>query len=314
MSQFRPLSLLFFLLSLTSLIPQALSWGSLGHRTVAYLALSYLTPNASTYVSSLLNSQDISEASLWPDKVRHMPQFNHTAGWHYIDANDSPPTQCGVNLNRDCDVSDGCVVSAIANQTRRILDASSTHADKGQALRYLLHFFGDVHQPLHTEAEGRGGNDIDVLWRQRRTNLHAVWDSDIPAKRAAKEKGEDEKVVARDWANELFEVDRDHEGSLEGECHTLEKAVECSLDWADEVNQWICDYVLKDDVEGVEGKDLSTEYYEGAVPIVDLLIGKAGRRLGAWINALAVNASATDFDNSKSESLDKELVLPQEEL
>lgn len=85
---------------------------------------------------------------------------------------------------------------------------------------------------------------------------------------------------------------------MAAECQDLGKAEECSFVWADEANQWICDYVLKDDVAGVEGKDLSTEYYDGAVGIVDLLIGKAGRRLGAWVNALALNASQTAVGKS----------------
>lgn len=60
--------------------------------------------------------------------------------------------------------------------------------------------------------------------------------------------------------------------------------------WANEANSYICSYVLKDDVEGVEGKNLATDYYDGAVPIVDYLIGKAGIRLAGWLNSLAATA------------------------
>lgn len=307
---------LLLLLTLTTLIPPTLSWGSLGHRTVAYLASSYLTPTAETYVSTLLNNQDISEASLFPDKVRHMPLFNYTAGWHYIDAHDAPPLQCGVNITRDCALASGCIVSAIANQTERIMRESTAHADKGQALRFLLHFIGDVHQPLHTEAEGRGGNEIEVLFGRKRTNLHAVWDSEIPGKHAGGGEGggddRDEKASARAWAEMLYAADGDHVGSLVGECQDLERAGECSLEWADEANQWICDYVLKDDVAGVEGKDLSMEYYEGAVPVVDLLIGKAGRRLAAWVNALAANASDVTFAGLDSGTAAEMVFVPED--
>lgn len=57
--------------------------------------------------------------------------------------------------------------------------------------------------------------------------------------------------------------------------------------WATEANSYICSYVLKDDVQGVEGINLATDYYDGAVPIVDYLIGKAGVRLAGWLNAIA---------------------------
>ncbi len=306
-------STLLSLSTLTSLIPSSLCWGSLGHRTVAYLASEYLTSNASAYVSTLLNSQDISEAALFPDKVRHMPGFEYTAGWHYIDAQDDPPRQCGVNIKRDCAMQGGCIVSAIVNQTARIMNASTSAADKGQALRFLLHFVGDIHQPLHTEAEDRGGNGIDVLFGKKHTNLHAIWDTDILIKHAGK--GNDEKANALTWAKKIYAADKDHSGSLAAECHDLGKAADCSLAWADEANQWICDYVLKDDVAGVQGgKDLSMAYYDGAVPVVDLLIGKAGRRLAAWVNALALSASQTTAGGLDGGFAAKEAILAQDDL
>jgi S1/P1 Nuclease len=297
---------------LTSLIPSAYCWGSLGHRTVAYLASEYFTANASSYVSSLLNSQDISEAALFADKVRHMPGFGYSAPWHYIDAADDPPRQCGINMKRDCVIKTGCVVSAIVNQTARILNHTTSHADRGQALRFLLHFIGDIHQPLHTEAEGRGGNEIMVLFGKKHTNLHAIWDTDILIKHAGA--GEDEKADALVWAKKLYAADKNKAASLAAECHDLQNALNCTFDWAEEANQFICDYVLKDDVPGVENKDLSKDYYNGAVPIVDALIGKAGRRLGAWVNALAVNTPALSNIGSGGASSSENILLVQEEL
>ena len=312
MLSWKSSAVLLPLLALTSLIPTSLCWGSLGHRTVAYLASEYLSPKASKYASSLLNSQDISDAALWADKVRRTPKYNHTAGWHYVDAHDDPPHQCGVNIKRDCALREGCIISAIVNQTARIMSASSNQAAKGEALRFLLHFLGDIHQPLHTEAEGRGGNDIDVLFADKRTNLHAIWDSDIVVEHAGRGGG-DEKAAARAWAKDLHAADPDPAASLASECRDLSRPVDCAFDWADEANQWICDYVLKDDVAGVEGKDLSYEYYDGAVPVVDLLVGKAGRRLAAWVNALAVHASKSGSESLTGTSPADEMpVLPDD--
>ena len=280
----------FGIVILTSLyfIPLASCWGALGHRTVAYLAAHYLTPEAATYVADLINYQDISEAALWADKIRYIPGFAYSRAWHYIDAQDDPPKQCGLNFTRDCLPEQGCAVSALVNQTDRVNDLSLYHWDRGQALRWVLHLIGDIHQPLHTEAEDRGGNEIPVMFHGRHTNLHSVWDTAIPEKHAGRADG---MVAARIWAEKLYEADPDPENSLTDECQDLEDAQTCALLWAGDANKFVCEYVLKDDIEGVEGIDLSGKYYEGAVPVIDEMIAKGGRRLGAWLNALAAQAT-----------------------
>lgn len=73
----------------------------------------------------------------------------------------------------------------------------------------------------------------------------------------------------------------------------MRTAQKCALTWATEANGYVCSYVLKDDVEGVEGRDLSGEYFEGAVPIVETLVANAGFRLGAWLNGLAAESAAS---------------------
>lgn len=307
------------------------AWGSLGHRTVAYLASLYFTPRSTTFTNHLLNGQDISEAALFPDKVRHMPAFAYTAAWHYIDAQDDPPRQCGINVTRDCLAADGgCVVSAIANHTARVADLSLPRFYRGQSLRFMMHFFGDVHQPLHTENLSRGGNDIPVLFDNHATNLHSVWDTLIPNKYAGpdtlsqshrhsepssssrpsssspsyaptKYDHDDELLAAFRWAQRLYSQDAQDDthtssSSVSNEC--LSDATECSLSWASEANSHICSYVLAHDVLHQE---LGGTYYEGAVPIIDDLVGKAGRRLAAWINTITNNIDDMDLaDNQKT--------------
>lgn len=280
----------FSLCTLT--LPSVLAWGNIGHRTVAYLAQKYLSPGATTYVSTLLPDTDISDAAIWADQVKRHPEFHGTDKWHFIDAEDDPPRSCQVNYNRDCNPTPGCIVSAITNMTERVNDPGLGDSDHGNALKFLLHFIGDVHQPLHTEAEDVGGNSIKVRWNKRHTNLHSVWDSMIIEKLLGWREGDDEQAAAKDWAEKLYAAG----GSsvADGECADLQNAQGCALGWASEANGWVCTYVLKDDVEGVEGRDLAQDYYDGAVPIVEELIGKAGRRLAAWINALAGQGSAME--------------------
>ncbi len=282
------------LLAIFCYTPVAFCWGALGHRTVAYLAQHYLTPNASAFVSDLINHQDISEAALWADKIRYIPGFAYSRAWHYIDAQDDPSRQCGLNFTRDCLPDEGCAVSALVNVTSQVNDMTLSHPERGQALRWVLHLIGDMHQPLHTEAEDRGGNGIPVLFHGRQTNLHSVWDTLIPDKHAGRA---DQMVAASMWALRLFDRDLDPKNSLTSECHDLETPQFCALLWAGDANKFVCEYVLKDDVEGVEGIDLAGDYYDGAVPIIDEMVAKAGRRLGAWLNALAARTDADDKGN-----------------
>jgi hypothetical protein len=274
----------------------ASGWGVLGHRTVAHLAAQYLTSEATTYVAELINHQDISEAALWADKIRYIPGFAYSRAWHYIDAQDDPPRECGLNFTRDCLPVEGCAVSALVNQTQRVNGLGLDHWARGQALRWVLHLIGDIHQPLHTEAEDRGGNEIPVIFHGRHTNLHSVWDTAMPEKYAGRADG---MVAARMWAERLYEADPDPDNSLTEECHDLSEAQTCALLWAGDANKFVCTYVLKDDVDGVEGVDLSGDYYDGAVPVIDEMIAKAGRRLGAWLNALAAQEAEGKGDGGK---------------
>jgi S1/P1 Nuclease len=298
--------LTIFALASLSFNQLASCWGALGHRTVAYLAAHYLTPEATAFVADLINHQDISEAALWADKIRYIPGFAYSRAWHYIDAQDDPPRQCGLNFTRDCLPAQGCAVSALVNQTGRVNDASLSPWDRGQALRWILHLIGDIHQPLHTEAEDRGGNEIHVTFHGRQTNLHSVWDTAIPEKYAGRADG---MVAARIWATRLYEADPNPDHNLTDECQDLDDVQTCALLWAGDANKFVCEYVLKDDVEGVEGVDLAGEYYEGAVPVIDEMITKAGRRLGAWLNALATQSAEDRIQDGGRRLIDQSSIV-----
>ncbi|RMZ81006.1 hypothetical protein DV738_g2497, partial [Chaetothyriales sp. CBS 135597] len=270
-------------------------------------------------LNTLLLGQDISEAALFPDKVAHMPAFAYSRPWHYIDAADDPPRSCGINLTRDCGGSDGCIISALANHTARILNPSLPRWARGQSLRFVLHFVGDVHQPLHTEALARGGNEIAVRFdaaaarATANTNLHSVWDTLVAHKWRRRDEWfdktrpvESEEEAAFLWALELLHSDP--EGvDLSAECvfdgnnadaddNGNDDLIECVLQWAQEANQYVCDYVLKGGVEAVSGGDvdLGQEYYQGAKDIVDIQIRRAGRRLAKWLDALAERWAAQE--------------------
>jgi len=105
------------LLPLFVLYPMlAFSWGDLGHRTVGYLSAKFMTPEGLAFINELIKSTtkfDISDGAVWADRQKRARPF--TKEWHFIDAQDNPPTECRVNYNRDCAGRDGCIVSAILN-------------------------------------------------------------------------------------------------------------------------------------------------------------------------------------------------------
>jgi hypothetical protein len=176
------------------------------------------------------------------------------------------------------------------------LDPDNTFRTRNEALKFILHFIGDIHQPLHAEDLSRGGNDIPVAFdghRTQRTNLHSVWDSAIARKLNGLKfdaHADEEKPAAAKWAKALAE--RTQAASLTSpnvstECANLADPNECGIEWATESNKLVCQYVLAPGLDWVKDNDLGGEYYEGAAHVIELQIARAGVRLASWINAIA---------------------------
>lgn len=181
-------------------------------------------------------------------------------------------------------------------QTSIILDPDTTFRTRNEALKFIMHFIGDIHQPLHAEDLSRGGNDIPVAFdghRTQRTNLHSVWDSAIPRKLnglSFDARSAEEKPAAAKWAKALAERTKAAQSpspNVSTECTNLAEPNECGIEWAAESNKLVCQYVLAPGLDWVKDNDLGGEYYEGAVDVVELQIARAGVRLAAWVNAIA---------------------------
>ncbi|NZA28231.1 S1/P1 nuclease [Luteimonas sp. SJ-92] len=178
-------SLLAVLLLSLAMAP-ASAWGPRGHRLVAELADAGLTPSARAEVQALL--RDESEPTLagvanWADALRSEdPDLGRaSAPWHYVNLGESG---CSYVAARDC--PDGaCVVEAIVDQTAILADRARPPEERLQALKFVVHFVGDVHQPMHAGyARDKGGNTVQVNLPDgsrdgRGSNLHALWDSGL---------------------------------------------------------------------------------------------------------------------------------------
>jgi hypothetical protein len=288
-------------------LPLAYAWGGLGHETVAFVASNFVTPLTETYLQAMLGDdspQYLAKVATWADSFRYTEAGRFSGPFHFIDSQDQPPISCGVTFARDCGVQ-GCVVGAIQNYTSRLMNASLPHFERNMAAKFVIHFLGDIHQPLHDEHLDRGGNGISVLFDGKPTNLHSVWDTSVPETYI----GGYSIDLAMAWGFNLSAAIMSGEYAavapswLDG--LDIGDPVSSSLIWATEANKYICTTIMPDGKEALVGKELNGTYYEKAVPIVELQIARAGYRyvvylksklkkvvanvfrLAAWLNGIA---------------------------
>lgn len=183
--------------------PSAQAWGCKGHQTVALIAEKHLTPEARQMVLKLLGDSPMDpklrrwcgnattdlmvDASTWPDDVRNERK---NGPWHYIDIPRGKPKG---ELHGYCG-PEGCVTRAIEEQRAILKDKSADPLKRAEAIRYLIHFVGDLHQPLHAISNAdNGGNCVAVKYFRHEPlpsafhperedyspNLHQIWDTEI---------------------------------------------------------------------------------------------------------------------------------------
>ncbi len=173
------------LAALCLLSAPARAYWEYGHGTVARIAWEQMRPGTRRAVGRLLAQSrlvetptcplaTIEQASVWPDCVRPMERFNYSAPWHYQNVDICKP----FDLKGPC--KDGnCVSAQIERQARLLADPTVPQREKVMALAFLIHFVGDLHQPLHAGDNGDlGGNQVAMNYGLigGRTNLHGVWD------------------------------------------------------------------------------------------------------------------------------------------
>jgi hypothetical protein len=169
--------------SLFSLVvaSSAQAWGPLGHSVIAELAQRHLSPAAEAEVKRLLapeHTTALADIANWPDRIQDDPAqtalWKQTRNLHYINFRNA---DCDYVPPRDC--SDGrCVVAGLQHYVEVLRDTSQPDAVRLQALKFVVHFVGDIHQPLHAGyRDDKGGNTFQVQFDGKGSNLHKVWDS-----------------------------------------------------------------------------------------------------------------------------------------
>lgn len=267
--------LFFAALLLLGFSTSAFGWGRQGHRIVAVIAEDHLTPVAKENVHALLGNETLADVASWPDAYR--PLETQTALWHYVSI---PAGASGYNRDRDCPVQPGvtmgapndvwrdCVVDRILFFKSRVADDHLDPADRAVSLKYLVHFVGDLHQPLHAYGVLQGGNGIPVVTFGAETcgthpcNLHAAWDSAL--------------IEHRKLSTAAYSA------LLEKDIRTTHETAgsDDPVTWANESNAAVAGILLP------AGGAVDEAYYTREIPVVDHQLEMAGLRLAALLNSL----------------------------
>ncbi len=150
-------------------------WGRTGHRATGEVAEDYLSKKAKTRIAELLDGQNLAFVSTFGDDIKSDPQYRKYSPWHYVNL-PAGETQ----YDKEEANPSGDLVQGIQKCISVLKDPSASKEDKAFYLKLLVHFMGDLHQPLHTgRGEDKGGNDIQVQWFGHGSNLHRVWDSEM---------------------------------------------------------------------------------------------------------------------------------------
>ncbi|WJX57780.1 hypothetical protein P8452_43305 [Trifolium repens] len=274
------------IVSFLLLVQNTKGWGDDGHVIVCKIAQARLSDAAAKAVKKLLPesaNNDLSSKCSWADHVRFI--YPWSSALHFANT----PDVCNYKTTRDCKdqktgIKERCVVAAITNYTNQLLDFGSNTKSKynlTQALYFLSHFLGDIHQPLHCGfLSDKGGNSITVHWFTRKQNLHHIWDDSILETEVQRFHDSDmdefidaiQQNITKVWSKEVEEWEN---------CSSNDIA--CPSMYASESIEDACEWAYKD---APQGSTLKDDYFLSRFPIVNLRLAQAGVRLAAILNRI----------------------------
>jgi hypothetical protein len=194
----------------------AWAWGDQGHRVICEIAFRLAQPNTRAEIQKLISTDDrftsFSDSCTWPDHPRQR------ASEHFLNL---PRNSNGLH-SETCPGALACVVTAIKKDFEVLSSKNSSQVQKLASLKFLGHWVGDIHQPLHVSFEDdRGGNSIPVTGICG-TNLHAAWDTCLVLRAVEEDANEAATELMKtitparieswnhsnpmDWANESFAI------------------------------------------------------------------------------------------------------------
>jgi nuclease S1 len=249
-------------LATSMMVGPAFGWGRIGHRVAGKIAEARLTPAAKEAVAALLEpGETLADVSTWADEVRR--DRRETGPWHYINIPITEPRYDVKFVPKE-----GCVITKIDDFRKILADTSRPRLERAEALKFLVHFVEDMHQPVHVgHRDDRGGNDLQVQFFDRGSNLHSVWDSGL-IEHANHSEAEWVEILSKTITPEL--ADSWSKGG--------------PPDWANEsldiAKLAYLDTPAKTELK--KGAKLGQSYQDANLPLAERRVTQAGVRL-AWI-------------------------------
>jgi len=239
----------------------AWAWGPLGHNILSEIADARLRPDVKTRIRENFNIKNLADVANWADRVKRK---RSQGPWHYCNIAES---ERGYSRDRDCP-DDACVVEKVRYFAGVLRQKNPRGKEGREALMYLVHFVGDIHQPLHLGNAGdRGGNAVELFFRGKATNLHALWDGGM-----IHLNGKSLLQYARHLNRRISPEDIENWTRL------------AVTGWANESRAFALDHAY---LQGESAKgSLSKEYIEKSREIIDLRLSQAGVRLADLLNRI----------------------------
>jgi hypothetical protein len=235
--------------------------GREGHQVTVILAMHYMRQSTAVRVRELLGSESLEEASVWADEYRH--DHPETGPWHYIDI---PLGDSGIDMERECPKGQ-CLIGKTEEFLAVLKDQKADRKAKVEALKFVIHFVGDLHQPLHCEGDGdKGGNTRHVIYDGHPDNLHWVWDTGL-----LQHITRDPEALAAELESRITQQER-----AEWAKGTLE-------DWVMEGHRF-AQTVAYGDLGSENPAPITAAYERQAEPAIELQLEKAGVRLAYLLN------------------------------
>lgn len=246
---------LFFMMNSSS--EETVFWGKNGHRVTGKIAEKHLTRKTKKCVDKLLKGQSLAFVSTFADEIKSDRKYNKYYSWHYVNM-DLDQTYQEAEKNPK-----GDLVTGIDKCISVLKDKNSSEEDKVFHLKMLVHFIGDLHQPLHIgRKEDKGANNIQVQWFGKGTNLHSVWDS---------------KMID-DWEMSYVELADNADDLSKRQIEDIEKG--SVIDWVNEVH-----VLTKEVYNSVKvGENLRYRYSYNHFGTVRTQLQKGGIRLAKVLN------------------------------
>jgi len=160
---------LFILLISASIV---FGWGKTGHRVIGKIAEEQLSKAAKKEITAILGHTDLARVANWPDEIKSDPAWDHSHKWHYctiLEGAEYEGPEAG-----------GYAIEKVNEFIALLKEGTAPKEEQLNAMRFLVHLVGDLHQPLHVgNGTDKGGNDVKVTWFWDKSNLHRVWDSQM---------------------------------------------------------------------------------------------------------------------------------------